>query len=76
MLTTKTQRTKGQAKENTKKKTEIQEEQIRNAEGPGMSIDTYIETLMVVAAMQGAADQHIRSSFGVQTRGIEPATFR
>ena len=44
-------------------------------------IHTYIHTLMAVAAMQGA-DQHIRSSFGVQylaqghsdmqTRGIEP----
>ena len=47
-------------------------------------IHAYIHTLTAVAAMQGA-DQHIRSSFGVQylarghfamqTRQIEPATF-
>ena len=54
-----------------------------------MSKGTYsnsnIHTLMAVAAMQGA-DQHIKSSLGVQnlakghfdiqTRGIEPTNFR
>ena len=48
-------------------------------------LQEFIHTLMPMAAMQGA-DQHIRSSFGVQylakghfnmqTRGIEPATFQ
>ena len=45
-------------------------------------IHTYVHTLMAVASMQGA-EQHIRSSLvfsillkDMQTRGIEPLSFR